>query len=251
MVYIKKALITLSVSEALLPLWKRYTFRAFLLTLVFCTQSYAGEINFDKEVRHFIKNEINSYFTNVSADKYEINLFIPKGSESLHCNNILISRSKKNSPPAGRISITIKCKEPTWRFRASAKVNVWIDLVVAKRNLSRGEVLTSKLLEYKSIDISHHLHTLERNLPQLVGMTVKREITKGDVISRRYLDNKYLVNKDEHILLQVNTSNFSANVKAIALQDGQLGEVINVKNLTSNKVIQGRVVALREVEAIF
>ena len=81
-------------------------------------------------------------------------------------------------------------------------------------------------------------------------MTVKRELRKNDIISRRYLENKQLVNKDEHILLQVNIANFSANVKAVALQDGQLGEIIKVKNLSSDKVVQGKVIDVRVVEAI-
>ena len=71
------------------------------------------------------------------------------------------------------------------------------------------------------------------------------------MISNRYLEKQYLINKNEHISLQVTTATFSANVKAIALEDGQLGEVINVKNLSSKKVVQGRVIAQGVAEAAF
>jgi flagella basal body P-ring formation protein FlgA len=128
---------------------------------------------------------------------------------------------------------------------------VWINLVAAKHTLNRGKVLNKQDLEYKSVDLGKHRHQGETGIDQLVGLTVKREIDKGTVISTRYLEKQYLINKNEHISLQINTATFSANVKAIALEDGQLGEVINVKNLSSKKVVQGRVIAQGVAEATF
>ncbi|MBE0359904.1 flagellar basal body P-ring formation chaperone FlgA [Pseudoalteromonas aliena] len=254
MTYIKNNLIRQYKAEAKLPQGKYVFFRMFFILVFFSTQqSVASNINFDKQIHTYLQKEIDSYLASTGSNKQQqkIKLFIPKGSTDLNCENVLISRSKKEDPPAGRISLTVQCESPKWKFRASAKVNLWIDLVAAKRNLSRGELLTADLLHYKSADVSKHLHSTEAKIKPLVGMTVKREIKKDDIISRRHLENMYLVNKDEFILLQVNTASFSANVKAVALQDGQFGEIINVKNLSSNKVVQGKVIDKRVVEAIF
>ena len=252
MSYSKKTTFTTNRAEGKLPQGKHCVFRFIFVLSFFSAHTFANNINFEKKINTYLQNEIDTYLATISSSNQQqkIELFIPRGSKGLSCNDLQISRSKKDTPPAGRISLSVECDSPKWRFRASAKINLWVRLVAAKRNISRGEVLTADLLEYKSVDISKHLHSAEPNISKVLGLSVKRELRKNDIISRRYLENKQLVNKDEHILLQVNFANFSANVKAIALEDGQLGEIIKVKNLSSDKVVQGKVIDVRVVEAI-
>ena len=253
MTYIKKEQKTAQHTEAKLPQWKRWFFRSLLTIGLLPAHTIATPINFDKEIQQFLHSEIKSYLRSVNSQsqRQDIELFIPKGSENLSCDELQITRSQSHTPPAGRVSISVSCPSPAWRFRASAKVSVWINLVAAKHTLNRGKVLNKQDLEYKSVDLGKHRHQGETGIDQLVGLTVKREIDKGTVISTRYLEKQYLINKNEHISLQINTATFSANVKAIALEDGQLGEVINVKNLSSKKVVQGRVIAQGVAEATF
>lgn len=252
MSYSKKTTFRTNKAEGRLPQGKHCTFRLIFILSFFSAHTFANSINFEEKINTYLQKEIDTYLATISSSNQQqkIELFIPRGSKGLSCNDLQISRSKKDTPPAGRISLSVECDSPKWRFRASAKINLWVRLVAAKRNISRGEVLTADLLEYKSVDISKHLHSLEANISKVLGLSVKRELRKNDIISRRYLENKQLVNKDEHILLQVNFANFSANVKAIALEDGQLGEIIKVKNLSSDKVVQGKVIDVRVVEAI-
>jgi len=252
MSYSKKMIFTTSGAEGKLPKGKSSTFRLIFILSFFSAHTFANSINFEEKINTYLQKEIDTYLATISSSNQQqkIELFIPRGSKGLSCNDLQISRSKKDTPPAGRISLSVKCDNPKWRFRASAKINLWVRLVAAKRNISRGEVLTADLLEYKSVDISKHLHSVEANISKVLGLSVKRELRKNDIISRRHLENKQLVNKDEHILLQINFANFSANVKAVALEDGQLGEIIKVKNLSSDKVVQGKVIDVRVVEAI-
>lgn len=253
MTYIKKEQKTAQHTEAKLPQGKHWLFRLLLAFGLLQAQVMAATINFDKEIRQFLHSEINSYLHSINSQSQQqnIELFIPKGSENLNCDELQITRSRNHTPPAGRVSISVSCPSPSWRFRASAKVSVWTKLAVAKHTLNRGKVLNEQDLEYQSVDLSKYRHMGEPRIDQLIGLTVKREIDKGTVISNRYLEKQYLINKNEHISLQINTATFSANVKAIALEDGQLGEVINVKNLSSKKVVQGRVIALGIAEAAF
>ncbi len=210
----------------------------------FIGTAQANDINFEQQSKHYINKEIERFLSyhRATSQQQKIDLFIPKGSEDLHCANLQISRSKPSSVPAGRIRLTIKCDSPKWHFRASAKVDLWMNLVVAKRDLQRGEILTADLLETRSLNIASHLHGMEVNINNLVGMQVRRNINSGDVINRRLLEKQYLVNRDQHIDLQVSTPTFNASVTAIALEDGQLGQRIKVKNLTSGQIVEGQVI---------
>ncbi|WP_404338592.1 flagellar basal body P-ring formation chaperone FlgA [Pseudoalteromonas mariniglutinosa] len=214
-------------------------------------KSYASAINFQQQLHNYINQEIELYLqrNNTSSQQRKIDLYIPKGSTDLQCEKLSIKRSRTTSPPAGRIRMTVQCQAPKWQFRASAKVDLWLNLVIAKRDLQRGEVLTPALLSYRSLNIADHLHGMETNSELLIGMEVRRDIDAGDIISRRLLEKKYLVNRDQHVELQVATGGFNASVTAVALEDGQLGQRIKVKNLSSGKIIEGQVVAKGVVQA--
>jgi flagella basal body P-ring formation protein FlgA len=230
-------------AEGKLP-HRNYFYFLYFIMSCFLGTVQANNINFEQQSHHFINKEIARFLSyhGATSQQQKVDLFIPKGSEDLHCANLQISRSKPSSIPAGRIRLTIKCDSPKWHFRASAKVDLWMKLVVAKRDLQRGEILTGDLLDKRSLNIASHLHGMEININNLIGMQVRRDISSGDVINRRLLEKQYLVNRDQHIELQVSTPTFNASVTAIALEDGQLGQRIKVKNLTSGQVVEGQVI---------
>ncbi|MBU2925589.1 flagellar basal body P-ring formation chaperone FlgA [Colwellia sp. 4_MG-2023] len=230
-------------TEVKLP-HRNYLYFLYFVMSCFIGTTQANSINFEQESRHYINQEIARFLSYHGAisQQQKINLFIPKGSEDLECTNLQISRSKPSSVPAGRIRLTIKCDSPKWQFRASAKVDLWMNLVVAKRDLQRGEILTADLLDTRSLNIASHLHGMEVNINNVIGMQVRRDINSGDVINRRLLEKQYLVNRDQHVELHVSTPTFNASVTAIALEDGQLGQRIKVKNLTSGQVVEGQVI---------
>ena len=88
----------------------------------------ANSINFEEQINTYLQKEIDTYLATIgsSNQQQKIELFIPRGSKGLSCNDLQISRSKKDTPPAGRISLSVECDSPKWRFRASAKINLWV-----------------------------------------------------------------------------------------------------------------------------
>jgi len=229
-------------AEVELPHRNYFYFLYFVMNFFLGTAA-ANNINFEQKSQQFINKEIERFlnYHGATSQQQKIDLFIPKGSEDLHCADLQISRSKPSSVPAGRIRLTMKCDSPKWHFRASAKIDLWMKLVVAKRDLQRGEILTADLLDTRSLNIASHLHGMEVNINNVIGMQVRRDINSGDIINRRLLEKKYLVNRDQHVELQVSTPTFNASVTAIALEDGQLGQRIKVKNLTSGQIVEGQV----------
>jgi flagella basal body P-ring formation protein FlgA len=230
-------------TEVKLP-HRNYFYFLYFVVSFFIGTVQANSIDFEQKSRHYINKEIKRFLSyhGTTSQKQDIDLFLPKGSEGLDCSDLQISRSKPSTIPAGRIRLTIKCGSPKWHFRASAKVDLWMKLVVAKRDLQRGEILTADMLDTRSLNIASHLHGMEVNINNLIGMQVRRDINNGDVINRRLLEKQYLVNRDQHVELQVTTPTFNASVTAIALEDGQLGQRIKVKNLTSGQVVEGQVI---------
>jgi len=237
-------------AEAILPIRNGAFFLFFgIISLLFSANVLAS--NFQKEIKRYINNEITHYLGSINkqSQQKKIALYIPAAAKELSCEQLSINRVKPNSIPAGRIRLTLSCADPIWQFRATAKVDLWLNLVVAKRDLQRGEVLSNELLNYDSINIAKHVYGMETSTNELIGMTVKRNIKQGDLVTRRQLENNYLVNKEQHIKLLISTSSFTASVKAIALEEGIKGQMIKVKNLSSGKIVEGQVIDKGVVKA--
>jgi len=240
-------------AEAILPQRKRGTFLTFtlLVLLWFCSgtvQAAPVEVALKKQV----ESELAQYLQQlgVKAQQQDIQLSLPGSLDERNCSELDINRPQQTEPPLGRLSYSLACTAPKrWQSRAVAQVKLWLPLVVATRTLERGEVLNADMLTVQSQEISSLRHGLEFSVAPLLGMTVKRRISAGDVVSRHLLQAAYLVQKGAQVTLHYRGDGFAVSTRAIALSDGVLGERISVQNISSGKVLDAIVTAENNVES--
>lgn len=236
-------------AEALLPQWKWLFF--LLLTFAFKAQA-----NTEQQITNHIAAEVQRFATQLGAKgkiKQQIELSLPAGLQKKSaCNKLTISRSNPQQAPWGRVSYSLECRDAkSWQSRATAKIRVWLPVVVAKRQIQRDEVLSIDMLSTRLTELEQKKLSIELDTTALVGMQAKRRIAAGQIISRQQLSAQLLVEKGSHVLITVQSGGFAASTKGIAMQDGQLGQRIKVQNLTSGVIVEAEVVAEATVQTIF
>ncbi len=251
MSYIKNNVRHYKNAEAKLPLRKLLV---FLLLCILPLSSHAADSSeLERQLRQHINQEIDRFTKQlgVKDSRRNIELFLPRGIEKMAvCNNLQISRRQPSEAPWGRISYSLSCQAPSnWQSRATARISVWLDLVVAQRTLEREEVLTADMLAIKTFDVSQINHGLEFDPASLLGMKIRRRINAGQPVARHLLQNAYLVSNGSQVTIRISQDGFQASTRGNALADGQLGERIKVQNLSSGKVIEGVVIGENLVEA--
>lgn len=123
-------------------------------------------------------------------------------------------------------------------------------VLVATKNLppNRPIVATDLALEWH-LDSKLRLPGFtEKHL--IVGKIPRSYIASGRVITENLLRTPYTVAKGNVIQLVYKTANLSIRSDAKALANGNLGDIIKVEVLGSNKVKQGKVVAKGVVELV-
>ncbi|HAA83692.1 MAG TPA: flagella basal body P-ring formation protein FlgA [Thermodesulfobacterium commune] len=70
------------------------------------------------------------------------------------------------------------------------------------------------------------------------------------VLRKSFLNEPLLVKRGQEVLIIGKGRGFLVKTKGKALQDGRKGEVIKVRNLTSNKEVLGRVISTNEIEVM-
>ncbi len=210
----------------------------------------------EQQIRSHITAEVQLFARQLGASgqiRQELELNLPAGLTKYgRCAKLDISRSNSQQAPWGRVSYSLSCKDKTsWQSRATAKVRVWLPVVVATQAIQKNDLLTEAMLGTRLTELTQSKLSVELQPAALVGMQAKRRIQAGQVISRHLLEHKLLVEKGSHVLIRVQTQGFEASTKGVALEDGQLGQRIKVQNLSSGTVLEADVVAEATVQSIF
>jgi len=121
--------------------------------------------------------------------------------------------------------------------------------VVVRKNITKGEVVTEDHLAY-SFQISDDLPGGFNSMSEVIGRKAKFNLARGAVIKTRQLEIVYPVEKGKAVLVVADNSRLSITVNAIALEAGQVGDMIKVKNSTSGKILNAIVTGEKKVSPL-
>jgi len=107
-------------------------------------------------------------------------------------------------------------------------------VVFAKHNIPKGKVITADDLELK-LAANRSAHGAYTNPEKIIGHKAKKNITRDAVLKSRHLIAANDIDKDDDVLIVVGAGGLTISTYGQAMEDGQVGEMIIVKNLSSNK----------------
>ncbi len=149
---------------------------------------------------------------------------------------------------SSRFSIIFKVDDKVRKnFSVRGQTRAITPVVITTRRLKYGEIVTPEMLSVADRDISS-VPSYARDISEVVGSVVKRNIIKGAVIGPEYVELPPVIRKGELVKIVVNQSGLVLTATGIARADGRKDEVIRVKNANSNKLIYCRVQAPGLVE---
>ncbi len=167
-----------------------------------------------------------------------------------------LTRIKTNNPPPNALT-----KWPTGVITASdyleanqtlSKSNIEQSeyVVVSATNIVRGQVITrnliSKTLQPKKQIGAQMLSTFE----EAIGLEATRTIRAGTPLSVSDVTAADLIRKGEKVTLIVKRGALTITVDTIAMEDGKIGEQVELSNTESGKVIRGIVSGRHQASGI-
>lgn len=146
--------------------------------------------------------------------------------------------------------VIISCDQPGNKYTLYIPVQVSIltPALVAARNLTKGNVISPDDLATVYIDENTNLTTAVSDPNILVGSRLKRDVRQGDQIRS---NGFCVVCKNDKVNIVARSHGLSLKTSGLALQEGNINESIQVRNLKSEKVISAVVTAPGEVQVIF
>ena len=149
-------------------------------------------------------------------------------------------RNKLASPLAA-----IKAIKPHDLQKESAQKNSSTVFVLkhSKKKGDRVEKSDLVLSEEKKI----HSNGAFNDLKEILGKRLKRSLRKGAILKANHLNPDWLVYKNQRVTIEHTIGEIYVKMKGIALSNGAKGERILVKNIASNKTVEGFVKSEKKI----
>lgn len=111
------------------------------------------------------------------------------------------------------------------------------NVVAAKSALERGHLLTRTDLQLKTLQASGTRAGYLTDPKDAIGMTLKRRLRAGQPIARAHLDSPVLIERGQRVLMVAMQDGIEARTVGEAMKKGRKGEMIKVKNESSQRVV--------------
>ena len=159
-------------------------------------------------------------------------------------------------------TINVNCEGENWTstLRTNYKKNTFFEndknqtknapkAVVFSKNLVRGEIITREHLRYSLLpNASSSGHFFE--IDEILGRKAKVNLSSGTFVKPRHLEISLDVEKGDNLLLVSENTQITIITNAIALESGQRGDMIRVKNDRSGKIFKVIVVGEKKVSPL-
>ncbi|MFW6244816.1 MAG: flagellar basal body P-ring formation chaperone FlgA [Fibrobacterota bacterium] len=129
----------------------------------------------------------------------------------------------------------------TNRIPVSCHMQVKAPVLVATRQISRGEQLDSQNCVLKTMDITHFAHVPLRELPQAGESEVIRTVSQGNIIHEKLLRAVPVVARGDQVQILFSSSSVRVSVLGRARESGGRGERVWVENQQTGKLIRAEV----------
>ncbi len=126
-------------------------------------------------------------------------------------------------------------------FKVPAQIDEWRELPVAARPLQRGAVIGEGDIKMARLNISAIPHDAAADKAGLIGMEAEQAIGYGEVFRRNKLLLPPVISSGSRVTLVYKTALITATASGVALESGQEGEEIKVRNTASKKIVSGMI----------
>ncbi|MGS2720383.1 flagellar basal body P-ring formation chaperone FlgA [Paraglaciecola aestuariivivens] len=214
----------------------------FYSTLTAAEENNLANTQLIKQVEEYVMGQLNpnnDKTLEISAMPIDSRLHIPQ------CPNSLTFSATPESLSQSNITVKAQCSAKDWYMFVLVKA-VEIQAVVVMANaVSPGTLLSEDNLDIVYMDKKRLRMSTFSDIEQVTGARIKRRISPGRPVEAK---NLCYVCKGDRVVISAAISGMQVKTSGIALEDGNMGETITVRNRRSNKKIMAKVASTGQVE---
>lgn len=183
-------------------------------------------------------------FTQISTPQASI-------SSLASCSQPLSVKDGGDNRNWSRQRFTLMCSDGGWSVAVLTEVKVYVSAVVAKQVINRGETFSNRQLAVREVDITKNNSGFYSSLDKVVGQGAKRRIRAEQLLVPALVAPAWVIQRGQQVTVVANKDGIAASIQGEALENGAVGEVIRVRNISSKKTIEAKVLEAGLVTSTF
>ncbi len=168
------------------------------------------------------------------------------------CSQPLEGFIPNESIGTGRITVGIRCNgAKPWTVFTSGQVKQFLNVIVLTQPVRRGQTISRKNVMLKNVEVTHtDLHYFT-GYDQVSGKQASRHLPSGAILDSRVVIPAKIIKRGEKVTIQASSEGLTITMSGYAMTDGVKDQRISVKNATSNRVIEAKVIKSGLVSVTF
>jgi len=151
----------------------------------------------------------------------------------------------------GQGTVAVTCAEPdAWRLFVPVRVTLQVAVLVTRRNVRTGEVLSAADVEVQRQPAATLPYNYLSDPEQVVGLVVRRTQSAGTVLAPGALEHPDVIERGALVELLAGSDAVTVKGEGVALEPGRLRQRIRVRS-ASGRVVEGTVEASGQVRVGF
>lgn len=150
-----------------------------------------------------------------------------------------------------RQRLTLHCPSSNLRLTVVSQATLYIQALYASQSIERGSPVTSSNTQLAELEVGRNTREFLSHPAQLNGQQAKRRIRAKQLLSPSLLTNARTISRGERVRIVANHEGINASTVGEALEHGSVGDIIRVRNLSSEKTIDAQVIEAGTVSSLW
>jgi flagellar basal body P-ring formation protein FlgA len=167
------------------------------------------------------------------------------------CPHALQTRLPNREGTPSRVAVAISCNgSPGWTIQIPVQMQVFRQVLVTSHPLARGDMPGPADVHSEERDVARVGYGYIESLDQITGHSLARPLIAGAVLEPGDLNGRQTVRAGEQVALVADLDGIEVRTSGMALDGGDTGAHLRVRNENSGRIIDGIVVAAGQVQAL-
>jgi flagellar basal body P-ring formation protein FlgA len=167
------------------------------------------------------------------------------------CPHALQTHLPARQGTPSRVAVAVSCTgSPGWTIQVPVQMQVFRQVLVTSRPLARGDIVGSADVHTEERDIARMGYGYVESLDQITGHSLARPLIAGIVLAPGDLNGRETVRAGEEVALIAQIDGIQVRTAGMALDGGDTGAHLRVRNGNSGRIIDGVVLGAGEVQAL-
>ena len=167
------------------------------------------------------------------------------------CPHGLQTRLPLRQGVPSRVAVAVSCPgTPGWSIQVPVQMQVFRNVLVTSHPMARGDIPAPGDVHTEERDVARLGYGYIESLDQILGHSLSRPLIAGVVLEPGDFNGRETVHSGEEVDLVAQLGGIEVRTRGMALDGGDTGARLRVRNDNSGRIINGVVIGEGQVKAL-